>query len=60
MLLDQPEPFEIRAASLKVEPAPVPVPPEAAPAPRFQRAEPEEPLEGQLGLDDAEYWSAPV
>lgn len=57
LLLDQPEPFEIRAAAL-----------------RFQREEPvhreqsvtapiddeDEPLEGQVGLDDPGYWSAPV
>jgi hypothetical protein len=67
MLLDQPEPFEIRAASLKPEPAPVPEAPAesepaAAPAPaeRFRREADDAPLEGQLGLDDAEYWSAPV
>ena len=49
LLLDQPEPFEIRAASLKP----------AAPKPTFVQEEPVQ-LEGQLGLDDAEYWSAPV
>jgi hypothetical protein len=63
MLLDQPEPFEIRAASLKPEPAPEPEPepaPAPAPAGRFQREPDAGQLEGQLGLDDAEYWSAPV
>jgi hypothetical protein len=64
MLLDQPEPFEIRAASLKVEPAPTPAEPASVPAEpapeRFRREEDDAPLEGQLGLDDAEYWSAPV
>ena len=49
LLLDQPEPFEIRAASLKP----------ASPRPTFVQEEPVQ-LEGQLGLDDAEYWSAPV
>ena len=43
LLLDQPEPFEIRAASLKP----------GAP-------EPEPQLEGQLAIEDAECWSAPV
>ena len=43
LLLDQPEPFEIRAASLK-------------PA----QPEPEPQLEGQLAIDDAECWSAPL
>ncbi len=52
LLLDQPEPFEIRAASLKKPAAPEP------------RPEPEHQLEGQLAIDDAiddaECWSAPV
>lgn len=65
--------FEIHAASLKRGPVtaaaqPVePIPDAVASEPRFQRAEPptpvEEPdeqMEGQLGLDDPEYWSAPV
>lgn len=51
LLLDQPEPFEIRAASLK------PLPPRP-PEPSVQSDD--DHLEGQLGLDDAEYWSAPV
>ena len=54
LLLDQPEPFEIRAASLR----PARRQPEPA---REPEPEPEpEQLEGQLGLEDAEYWSAPV
>ncbi len=58
LLLDQPEPFEIRAASLRPLPA-------RPPAPASEQAETNvqddpDALEGQLGLDDAEYWSAPV
>ena len=48
LLLDQPEPFEIRAASLKPEPVVTHV-----------QEDPDQ-LEGQLGLDDPGYWSAPV
>lgn len=61
LLLDQPEPFEIRASALKPEPPAVP-----AEAPRrFEHVpssiqEEEDQLEGQLGLDDPGYWSAPV
>ena len=65
MLLHQPEPFEIKAQSLKQDP----ITAAPKPCPRFARAEQPDPtpvqpepeqLEGQLGLDDAEYWSAPV
>ncbi|HEX5910523.1 MAG TPA: hypothetical protein VFY44_08510, partial [Thermoleophilaceae bacterium] len=58
LLLDQPEPFEIRAASLKPEPVSEPAP-EPVPIRTPVQDEPVQ-LEGQLGLDDAEYWSAPV
>lgn len=55
LLLDQPEPFEIKATALRPSrPAPEPDP---QPTPVQEEVAQ---LEGQLGLDDAEYWSAPV
>jgi len=63
MLLDQPEPFEIRAQALRRHPEPEPVP-EVAPEPqRFQRASETEWAdvdEEQERLDDPAFWSAPV
>ena len=70
LLLDQPEPFEIRAQALRRHPEPeperMPEPeqaPEVAPQPqRFQRAETEwaEVEEEQARLEDPSFWSAPV
>ena len=71
MLLDQPEPFEIRAQALGRHPEPEPEPelepepvPEVAPEPqRFQRASETEWAdvdEEQERLDDPAFWSAPV
>jgi hypothetical protein len=60
LLLDQPEPFEIRAASLRpLPPRGFTAAPEPDPQPTVVQSDPDQ-LEGQLGLDDAEYWSAPV
>lgn len=69
LLLDQPEPFEIHAAALTRGPVTAAAQPAEVPSgPRFVRADPptaaepseDQPMEGQLGLDDPEYWSAPV
>lgn len=67
LLLDQPEPFEIHAASLKRGPITAAARPVEPPEPRFEtEAAPpdvqvqDDQLEGELGLGDAEYWSAPV
>ena len=68
LLLDQPEPFEIRAAALAHSPATAAGRPVGSAGPRFVREEDspspvhedDEPLEGQFGLDDPGYWSAPV
>ena len=69
MMLDQPEPFEIRAQALRRHPEPEPElesEPEPVPevAPEPQRAAPDaewaEIAEEQARLDDPAFWSAPV
>jgi len=68
MLLDQPEPFEIRAQAMSRYPEPEPESepepvPEVAPEPqRFRASEPEwaDIEEEQDRLDDPAFWSAPV
>jgi len=61
LLLDQPEPFEIRAASLKPQRAPEPeYEPEHEYQPETSVHADDGQLDGQLGLDDPGYWSAPV
>ncbi len=65
LLLDQPEPFEIHAASLKRGPVTAAARPveDTVRTARFERADASPEVaddEGQLGLDDPECWSAPV
>jgi len=68
MLLDQPEPFEIRAQAMRRHPEPEPEPEaqsEREPVPdprRFRASETEwaEIEEEQGSLDDPAFWSAPV
>ena len=52
LLLDQPEPFEIRRGVAEAR--------AGRPEPHDSVQDEPVQLEGQLGLDDAEYWSAPV